>query len=263
MRCRGFIFSIRKHSSRTIPLDEYVEQGIMPDKVANIIREWIRRRMNVLICGGTGSGKTTLLNTCLREVSILTPFDRVGIIEDTPEIQCDVDNNFMIAQTTEVDIPQLLRTTLRLRPDRIWVGELRGKEAYTLLKALISGHPGGMASIHSDGAKEALYRFEQCLRESREIGVLPKEQIACAINGIISIQKVTIRKERNGIFENIIKRKVTAVRAITGYDAKHDLYTDQWLYKDPESFMLTADNNILAADDFAEYQNTPTDSKNS
>jgi Flp pilus assembly CpaF family ATPase len=164
-----------------------------------------------------------------------------------------------MAQTNEIDLPKLLRTAWRMRADRIWVGELRGKEAYTLLKALMSGHPGGMASIHADGANEAIHRFEQCIKESSEVDNIPHEQIASAINGVISIQKVTILKETNGILENIIKRKVTAVRAITGYDSKHELYTDRWLYKDPESYMFTGDNNVSNHDDFSDYQNQSED----
>lgn len=249
------IFTIRKHSSRIITLDEYVAQGVMPNSVADILREWVKRRMNILIAGGTGSGKTTLLNSLLKEVSRITPNDRVCVIEDTPEIQCKVDNSFSIAKTNEVDLPALLRTSLRMRPDRIVVGEVRGKEAYTLLKAWMSGHPGGLGSIHADSAKEAIARFEQCVRESSEVEKLPKEPIAGAINGIISIQRVTLIKEVNGIKENVIKRKVTAVRSITGYDRKYDIYTDLWLYKDPETFMQTLDYDASDDDVLADYAN--------
>ncbi|MCC2644936.1 MAG: P-type conjugative transfer ATPase TrbB [Burkholderiales bacterium] len=249
------LFTIRKHSSKVISLDEYVNQGVMPESVADILRRWVERRFNVLVAGGMGSGKTTLLNSLLHEVSLLTPTDRVGIIEDTPELQWwTVDNSIAISQTMEVDIPRLLRTAWRMRLNRIWVGEIRGKEAYTLLKALMSGTPGGMASIHADGAAEAIYRFEQCMLENSEAQNVSKGQIASAINGIVSIQKVTILKEVNGIWENTIKRKVTAVRQITGYDEKHKLYTDQWLYKDPESYMLTTDGNSVPTDDFSVYQ---------
>ncbi|MCC2624312.1 MAG: P-type conjugative transfer ATPase TrbB [Burkholderiales bacterium] len=249
------LFTIRKHSSRVISLDDYVRQGVMPESVADILRRWVERRFNVLVAGGMGSGKTTLLNSLLHEVALLTPTDRVGIIEDTPELQWwTVDNSIAIAQTMEVDIPKLLRTAWRMRLNRIWVGEIRGKEAYTLLKAMMSGTPGGMASIHADGAAEAIYRFEQCMLENSEAQNVSKGQIAGAINGIVSIQKVTILKEVNGIWENTIKRKVTAVRQITGYDVKHQLYTDQWLYKDPESYMLTTDGSALPTDDFSEYQ---------
>ncbi len=253
--CSKFpIFTIRKHSSRIITLDEYVNQGVMPESVAITLRKWVERKYNLLVAGGMGSGKTTLLNALLREVAVLTPNDRVGIIEDTPEIQCEVDNYISIAKTNEIDLPKLLRTAWRMNLNRIWVGELRGEEAYTLLKAFMSGHPGGMASIHADGAKEALFRLEQCIRESKQVANLSRDQIAGAINGVISIQKVTVLKEKNGIFENVTKRKVTAVRAITGYDATHDIYTDTWLYRDSEAFMLTTDSIMPNTNDFEEYQ---------
>lgn len=229
-------FTIRKHSSKIITLDQYVESGVMPATCRATIRSWVKNHFNILIAGGTGSGKTTMGNAILDEISRETPQDRVAIIEDTPELQCNVDNSFSLCKSNERDLPSLLRTTLRMRPDRVVVGELRGKEAYTLLKAWMSGHPGGLATIHANGAKEAIYRFEQCISENPESGTTPKEQIAYAVNGILSIQKVTVRVEKDGHVEFIVKRKVTALREIRGYDKNHGIYEDIYLHQDDSPF---------------------------
>ena len=229
-------FTIRKHSSTIITLDQYVQSGVMPETCRETIRSWVKNHFNILVAGGTGSGKTTMGNAILHEISLETPQDRVGIIEDTPELQCNVDNSVSFCKTNERDLPSLLRTMLRMRPDRIVVGELRGQEAYTLLKAWMSGHPGGLATIHANGAKEAIHRFEQCINENPEAGETPKEQIAYAVNGIISIQKVTVRREVDGHFEFIVKRKVTALREIRGYDKNHGIYEDIYLHQDDSPF---------------------------
>lgn len=248
------MFCIRKHSSQVKDLEEYVTDGIMPEKAANIIREWIKRRYNFLICGSVGSGKTTLLNTCLKLVAHYTPNDRVGIIEDTPEVQNVIENSYSLACSDGVSFSRLLRTSLRLSANRLVAGEIRGPEAYVLLKALTSGFIGCMGTIHAEGASLALDRYEQCLTESEEVEKINRSQIAGAIHGIISIQKVTLVKDVNGVREAQVKRKVTAIRQIKGYDPRYDLYEDSWLYKDPESFMLTADAAVMNnKDDFAEY----------
>ena len=234
-------FTIRKHSSRIITLDQYVASGVMPVACRDTIRSWVKNHYNILIAGGTGSGKTTMGNAILHEISLETSQDRVAIIEDTPELQCNVENSFSLCKSNERDLPSLLRTTLRMRPDRVIVGEIRGKEAYTLLKAWMSGHPGGLATIHANGAKEAIHRFEQCISENPESGATPKDQIAYAVNGILSIQKVTVRVEKNGHVEFVVKRKVTALREIRGYDKNHGIYEDIYLYQDDSPFETSSD----------------------
>lgn len=236
---------IRKHSSRVVSLDSYVNSGMMTLECRQTIRHWVKKRFNILIAGGTGSGKTTLANSILREIKRETPQDRVGIIEDTPELQCQVPNHYKFTKAETRDLPALLRTNLRYRPDRIVVGELRGKEAYVLLKAWMSGHPGGLATIHANGAKEATYRFEQCMSENPEAGNIPRAQIANAVHGIISIQKVTIREEKDGQVQFVVKRKITALRQINGYDPKYDKYVDLYVYRDEnpfESYDVKPDN---------------------
>lgn len=252
------MFAIRKHSSQVKKIEEYVNDGVMPSAAADIICTWIQRRYNLLIAGAVSSGKTTLLNTCLDLSNVYTPNDRVGVMEDTPEVQNVIANSYALATADGVNFSRLLRTSLRLSAHRLVAGEIRGPEAYILLKAMAGGFRGCMGTIHADGASHALHRFEQCLSENEEVGkVTPAHriQIASSIQGIISIQKVTILREKNGVREAEIKRKLTALRYIKGYDSRYDLYEDQWLYKDPESFMLTMDGTTVDnTNDFEEFK---------
>jgi Flp pilus assembly CpaF family ATPase len=118
-----------------------------------------------------------------------------------------------------------LRTTLRFRPDRIVMGEVRGAEAYTLLKAWNTGHPGGVATIHANGVNEALYRFESCVRDHLDAKV-NRQEIGFTINGIISIQNITVKEDVMGEFTNVVRRKVTGLRQIIQYDPDKDIYQD-------------------------------------
>ena len=232
-------FTIRRHGSEVMDLDDYVRDGIMPQSVAVTIREWITHGFNILIAGGTASGKTTLLNSIIRETARIFPDGqgRAVIIEDTPEIQCEIENSVLMHKSNEVSIDDLLVTALRMRPNFIMVGEIRSREAYTLFKAMLTGHKNCYGTIHANGAYEATFRFEQCVKEHPECAgtIVPRAQIALAVNGVISIQKTTVRVERDGYVENVIKRKVTALRQIRGYDPKHDLYEDIMLYQDKEA----------------------------
>lgn len=230
-------FTIRQHGSQVKDLSDYVSEGIMPQHVADTIRKWIKDGKNLLIAGGTGSGKTTLLNTLIRETAKIHYNIRVGIIEDTPEIKCDIENSFIYRKSNEVTLDDLLITALRMRPDAIMVGELRGREAYTLFKAQLTGHKNCYGTIHANGAYEATYRFEQCVKEHPECAgsEIPREQIALAVDGIISIQKTLTRVQKDGFIDTVITRKVTALREITGYDPEHKKYVDIIYYKDEEA----------------------------
>lgn len=234
-------FTIRKHGSEVVRLQKRVEEGLMPSHVADTIRDWVKRGYNILIGGGTGSGKTALLNTILLEMAEIHPesLNRVGIIEDTPEVQNPIDNAFEFAKTKEVSMDDALVSALRMRPNAIIVGEVRGREAYTLFKAMLTGHKNCMGTIHANGAYEAPFRYEQCIKEHpdcRDMPV-PREQICLALNGIISIQKTTVRVLKDGYYENVVKRKVTALREITGYDAEHKIYEDIFYYQDKEAVL--------------------------
>src|SRR5690606_31989652 len=136
--------TIRRRASRLIPLDDYVRDGIMTPVQVAAIREAIAARMNVVICGGTGSGKTTLANAVIAEIVAVAPQDRMVILEDTAEIRCAAENAVALHTSDAVDMARLLKSTMRLRPDRIIVGEVRDGAALTLLKSWNTGHPGGV-----------------------------------------------------------------------------------------------------------------------
>ena len=134
-------FNIRKHSKIVITLDDYVRQGTMTEMQRQVILDAIHGKKNIIAAGGTGSGKTTLLNAILAEISTLG--DRIVTIEDTKELKCTAENYVALSTTDTVDMDNLLRKTLRLSPNRIVVGEVRGKEALTLVDAWSTGHRGG------------------------------------------------------------------------------------------------------------------------
>ena len=179
------MFAIRKKAVLIYTLADYVKQGIMTDVQADTIKAAVAARENILIVGSTGSGKTTLANALLHEIG--STDGRVVIIEDTVELQCSARNLVSLRTSETTDMIRLLRATMRLRPDRIVVGEVRGGEALALLKAWNTGHPGGCATVHANSARAGLIRLEQLIQEA---GVPPQPQlIAEAINVIVSIQR--------------------------------------------------------------------------
>lgn len=180
-------FTIRRRASRLIPLDDYVRIGVMTVDQAGTIRSAIASRLNIIISGGTGSGKTTLANAVIAEIVKTVPDDRLVILEDTAEIQCAADNAVLLHTSDEVDMARLLKSTMRLRPDRIVVGEVRDGAALTLLKAWNTGHPGGVATIHSNTAMSALRRLEQLTAEASQQPM--REVIGEAVDLIISIER--------------------------------------------------------------------------
>jgi len=218
-------FCIRKHVARIFTLDDLVTQGVLESTSKETICSWIRRKFNILIAGGTGSGKTTLANAILQEIITQFPATRMLIIEDVPELKFDSKYSVGFTISEFFSMYEALRTTLRFRPDRIIMGEVRGMEAYTLLKAWNTGHPGGVATIHANGVNEALHRFEACIRDNPDAKV-NRDEIGFTINGIISIQNVTAKEIINGEHSNIIRRKVTALRQIIQYDSHKDVYQD-------------------------------------
>ena len=161
---RAPCFSIRKPAQVLFRLADYVTAGMMSAGQKTTLEEAIGTHANILIAGGTGSGKTTLANALLAEIAALD--ERVVILEDTRELACAAQD--VVALRTRagvVSLSDLVRSTLRLRPDRIIVGEVRGPEALDLLKAWNTGHPGGIATIHANSARAALSRLEQLCME--------------------------------------------------------------------------------------------------
>jgi len=177
-------FSIRKPAARIYRLVDYVTDGIMDAKVALALSTAVVERKNILVAGGTSSGKTTLANALLHEMAKRD--ERIILIEDTRELQCAAPD--MVALRTRpgvVTMADLVRSTLRLRPDRIIVGEVRGGEALDMLKAWNTGHPGGIATVHANSARAALYRVEQLVAEG--VVTVPRRLIAEAIDMVAFI----------------------------------------------------------------------------
>lgn len=174
-------FAIRKPAVAVFTLDDYVLANIMSESQAAFMRRAVAERKNVLVAGGTSTGKTTLTNALLAEVARTT--DRVVLIEDTRELQCAAPN--LVALRTKdgvTSLSDLVRSALRLRPDRIPIGEVRGPEALDLLKAWGTGHPGGVGTIHAGSAIGALRRLEQLIAEA--VVTVPRALIAETIDVI-------------------------------------------------------------------------------
>lgn len=174
-------FAIRKPAVAVFTLDDYVAAGIMTDAQADFLRHAVSERKNILVAGGTSTGKTTLVNALLAEVAKTD--DRVVLIEDTRELQCAAPN--LVSLRTRdgiVTLSKLVRSALRLRPDRIPIGEVRGPEALDLLKAWGTGHPGGIGTLHAGTAIGALHRMEQLIQEI--VVTVPRALIAETIDVI-------------------------------------------------------------------------------
>ncbi len=173
-------FSIRRPASLPLLLSDYVSSGVMPASAAEYLSEAVRSRANVLVAGGTSTGKTTLTNALLAVAS--KKADRIILIEDTRELRCDAANCVSLRTAPGVSMTDLVRSSLRLRPDRIPVGEVRGPEALDLLKAWGTGHPGGIGTIHAGSATSALHRLEQLILEA--VPHVPRPLIAETIDVI-------------------------------------------------------------------------------
>jgi type IV secretion system protein VirB11 len=174
-------FAIRRPAVAVFTLADYVAAGIMSEAHAELLRVAVRERKNVLVAGGTSTGKTTLVNALLAEIA--KTGDRIVLIEDTRELQCAAPN--LVALRTKdgaASLSDLVRSSLRLRPDRIPIGEVRGAEALDLLKAWGTGHPGGVGTLHAGSAIGALRRLEQLIQEA--VVTVPRALIAETIDVI-------------------------------------------------------------------------------
>jgi len=202
----GPAFSIRKKPPMIFTLEDYVRKGIVDRYQRDRIESAISQYENILVVGGTGSGKTTLTNAIIDGIAAIHPDDRLVIIEDTAEIRCRSENAVILRSTVDVSMERLLRATMRLRPDRIVVGEVRGMEALALLKAWNTGHPGGVATVHANSAQAGLIRLEQLVAESGSQKDM-RPLIAEAVDLALFI-------ERNGS-----QRKVKEAITVNGFDA--------------------------------------------
>jgi len=202
-------FAIRKRAGQVIALHEYVKDEIMTREQESIIKESVEQRKSILVVGGTQSGKTTFCNAILDCIAKTHSQDRVIIIEDTQELKCNVKDLVTLRASPVKSMNDLIFDSMRLRPDRIIIGEVRGKEAHSLIKAWNTGHPGGVSTIHANSAESGVLRLEQLIMEA---GVSPvPEAIAEAVNLLVFIQKTN--KAKKG-------RQVTEILKLTGYDKK-------------------------------------------
>ncbi|ARQ77079.1 P-type conjugative transfer ATPase TrbB (plasmid) [Pseudomonas fragi] len=199
-------FAIRKPAITVFPLDSYVEQGIMTQAQCDAIKKAVRDHKNILVVGGTGSGKTTLINAVIQEMVDNDPNERVFIIEDTGEIQCSAINCVQYHTTLEVSMTDLLKTTLRMLPDRIIVGEVRGSEALDLLDSWNTGHDGGAGTLHANSAESALQRLKSLVTRNKHAPTDIEPLIAEAVHVIVQIN----RKSE--------VRRVETILEIVGYE---------------------------------------------
>jgi P-type conjugative transfer ATPase TrbB len=200
-------FTIRKPATRIYRLADYVADSIMSPPQAELLRNAVAERKNILVAGGTSSGKTTLANALLAEIA--TRDERVILLEDTRELQCAArDCVALRTKAGVVTLADLVRSTLRLRPDRIIVGEVRGSEALDMLKAWNTGHPGGVATVHANSAQSALYRIEQLIQEV--VVTVPRRLIADAIDMIVFIGG------------RGVSRRIETVAALNGLNSEGD-----------------------------------------
>ncbi|MGB6229473.1 MAG: P-type conjugative transfer ATPase TrbB [Litorimonas sp.] len=214
---QGPSFAIRNPAASVFTLDDYVEAGTLSDGQAKVLARAVSERRNILIVGGTGSGKTTLANALLAEVA--RSGDRVVILEDTRELQCAAEDCVSLRTQPSVSMRDLVRSTLRLRPDRIVVGEVRGGEALDMLKAWSTGHPGGVATVHANSAADGLDRLAQLVGEVA--ANVPRKLISAAVDIVVGI-------ERSGGV-----RRVTDILDVLGQDGADGGFALRPLCHDP------------------------------
>ncbi len=221
------VFAIRRRPKRIFTLGHYQQSGIITDKTdplnrlrrrenfadqltgcshVEVLQAAVAARKNILTVGSTGSGKTTLTNAILDTIAAVSPYDRVISIEDTTELQCPVPNYVDLRAVGVITMLDCLRACMRLKPTRIVVGEVRGAEAHTMLKAWNTGHPGGAATIHANDALSGLIRLESLVAEATNS---PQQQlIAEAIDLVVFIDEEASLPAG---------RKVREVALVTGY----------------------------------------------
>jgi type IV secretion system protein TrbB len=179
-------FVIRKRALRVFTLADYVEDSTLSAAHALVLEDAVTARKNIVIAGGTGSGKTTLANAVLALMA--ETGERIVTIEDTPELQCTAPNHLALYTREGVaTMQQLVKETMRCRPDRIIVGEVRDGAALDLLKAWNTGHPGGLCTLHANGARQSLTRLEQLVQEA--VVTVPRALIAEAVHLIVYLER--------------------------------------------------------------------------
>lgn len=194
-------FAIRKKAIAIFTLEQYVEQAMMSVKQCQIIKSAVAAHRNILIVGGTGSGKTTLVNAIINEMVLNDPSERIFILEDTGEIQCAAENSVQYHTSLDVSMTQLLKTTLRMRPDRILVGEVRGEEALDLLDAWNTGHEGGAATLHANDALSGLTRLKSLITRNKSAPSDIESLIGEAVHLVVHVTRTPYGRRIQEIIE--------------------------------------------------------------
>lgn len=203
---REVTFAIRKKASAVFTLDQYVKQGILTPAHADVLRESVRAHKNILIIGGTGSGKTTLVNALIFEMVAQNAAERFVTIEDTAELQCSAPNKVQYYTSATTTLTDLVKGTLRMRPDRILVGEVRDGAALDLLDVWNTGHEGGVATLHANNARAGLTRLRSLITRNRAAPAEIEPLISEAVHVVAHIARTPDKG-----------RRVLEILAIDGY----------------------------------------------
>lgn len=218
---RGPVMSIRKHSSQTFTLDDYVENGVIDAPIKDILRDIVRNKNNLLVVGGTSSGKTTFLKALIKEID---PIDRVLTIEDLPELEIHIPNRIQLETREKIGITyqELVKTALRMNPDRIILGEVRDGAALDLLNAANTGHEGCMATLHANSSFEGLSRLEDLIMQAgTSIPLLSIQQrVASTFHYVVFMAK------RNG------HRRLVELMKLDGFDKQNGQYQVTQIHKE-------------------------------
>jgi P-type conjugative transfer ATPase TrbB len=207
------VFSVRKRASRVFTLEQYVGAGIMTDAQKDFLCEAIKAHRNILVSGGTGGGKSTLVNGLIAELTSQFPNERLIIIEDTAELQCSAANFVQYHTAPGRSMTDLVRMSMRMRPDRILVGEVRGPEALDLLSGWNTGHEGGIATLHANNAVAALTRMSSLVSRNQEAPREIEPLIGEAVDVIVHIA----RTDKSRLVQEIVE--------VFGFDRAKQRYT--------------------------------------
>jgi len=222
----GPCLSIRRFSVVPLRMDDLVARGAMPGPMADLLAGMVRARLNILVSGGTGAGKTTLLNVLS---SFIPDDERVITIEDAAELQLQQPHVVRLETRPpniegrgEVSQRSLVRNSLRMRPDRIILGEVRGGEAFDMLQAMNTGHEGSLATVHANAPRDALMRLENMVGMA-ELSLSPRsirQQIASAIDAVVQLSRLS-----DG------SRRITALTEVTGMEAETITMQDIFVFR--------------------------------